>query len=279
MTKPTMPTKPGLTLGSGALIPRIGLGTWLMDDEQAYLAVLTAVELGYRHLDTAENYRNETGVGRAVRDCGLPRDDLFVTTKFNREWHGDARGGLAGNLERLGLDRVDLLLIHWPNPDQDRYVQAWQTMLTLREEGLTRAIGVSNFTVRHLRRLIDETGVAPEINQVEAHPFVDTSALRAYHAEHGIATAAWSPLGRRSDLLQHPDVTGAAQRLGVGPGQVVLAWELAQDMVVIPKSTHRERLLENLGALDVRLDEPALAALSRLGRATWGRLDPETEGN
>lgn len=274
-----MSSEPTITLAGGVQLPRIGLGTWPMDDDEVARVLPTAIELGYRHVDTAEQYGNETGVGRGLRAAGVPREDVFVTTKFNRKWHDDPRAALRASLDRLGLDYVDLHLIHWPNPDQDRYVPAWAALLELRAEGLIRAAGVSNFTIEHLTRVIDATGVAPEVNQVEAHPYVDTARLRAFHAEHGIVTESWSPVGRAGDLLAEPAVRAAATRAGCTPAQAVLAWGLAQDAVVIPKSSDPGRLAENLAAADVRLTGEELAAITALARGERGELDPDHFGH
>nr|NLI51453.1 aldo/keto reductase [Propionibacterium sp.] len=257
-------TQPTVTLAGGTNIPMVGLGTWPMDDAEARRVVRQAIEIGYRHVDTAENYANERGVGDGIRDSGLDRSEVWVTTKFNRRWHADPAAGLRGNLERLGLDYVDLALIHWPNPDQDRYVQAWQGLIELREQGLARAIGTSNFKPAHLGRLIAETGVAPEVNQIECHPYLDRAAERAYHAEHGIVTAAWSPLGRNNGLLQEPLIVELAARYGVTPGQVVLAWDVLQGMVTVPKSSNPERLRQNLDVFDIPLTAADVAALTSL---------------
>lgn len=271
-----------IALAGGTRIPLIGLGTWPLDDEEARRVVRFALDLGYRHVDTAENYGNERGVGDGLRDSGLDRGDVWVTTKFNRRWHTDVLGGLAGNLERLGLDYVDLALIHWPNPDQDRYVDAWRGLIDARERGLARAIGTSNFTPAHLDRLLAETGVAPEVNQIECHPYLPRVAERAHHARHGISTTAWSPLGRggQDGLLAEPAVGRIAGRHGATPAQVVLAWCLQQGVAAIPKSASPARLRENLDALGVRLDDEELAALTALpAPAGFAPLDPDRFGH
>ena len=268
-----------VALAGGTQIPLVGLGTWPMDDAEARRVVASAIELGYRHFDTAENYENERGVGDGLRDSGIDRADIWVTTKFNRRWHAAPAEGLKGNLQRLGLDYVDLALIHWPNPDQDRYVQAWEGLIELRAQGLARAIGTSNFTPAHLTRLIDATGVAPEVNQLELHPYFDRPAERAFHAAHGIVTEAWSPLGRGNGLLDEPLVTGLAGRLGVTPAQVILAWDVVQGIVTIPKSSDPGRLAQNLDVFDVGLTDADVAALGALTASGIEPVDPERFGH
>ncbi|NNG20636.1 aldo/keto reductase [Naumannella sp. ID2617S] len=257
-------TAPLLELSGGTRMPQVALGTWPMNDDEVEQAFRSAVEVGYRHVDTAENYENEAGVGRGVRSCGLPREEVFVTTKFNRKWHSDPAAGLAGNLERLGLDHVDLLLIHWPNPDQNAYLQAWEGMLALREKGLARAIGTSNFKPAHLTRLIEATGVAPEVNQIELHPWADRSAEREFHAQHGIVTEGWSPLGRGEGVITEELVQQIAEAHGRTPGQVLLRWAVQQDCAVAPKSANQLRQRENLSVFDFSLSEEEVQALTSL---------------
>jgi len=262
-------------------MPQIALGTWPLDDDQAERVVRSAVEIGYRHIDTAENYENEHGVGRALRDCGMPREELFVTTKINAKWHGraEAAEGLARNLDRLGLGYVDLLLLHWPNPARDRYVQGWEGLIALREQGLARAIGVSNFKPTHLRRVIDETGVTPEVNQIERHPYFNRSSTVAFHAAHGIVTEGWSPLGRDSGLLEHPVVTGIADAVGRSPSQVLLRWAVQPGHAVAVRSTSRERQRANLAVYDFMLSDAELAALDALDTGDFKALDSDVFGH
>lgn len=255
---------PTLTLPSGGAMPQVALGTWPMDNTETERASLQAIELGYRHFDTAENYENESGVGAAVRRCGLDRAELFVTTKFNRKWHGDAAAGVAGNLERLGLDYADLVLIHWPNPDQDLYVKAWEGLIALREQGLARAIGTSNFKPANLDRLIAETGVTPEVNQLEMHPYYDRAAERAYYAEKGIISEAWSPLGRDSSLRNEDLARRLGEKYGKTPGQIILRWGIEVGAATAPKSADRQRQLENLMIFDFALAPDEVVALSKL---------------
>lgn len=268
-------------LSGGTSMPLVGLGTWPMDDAESAKVVKQAIDLGYRHVDTAENYENERGVGQGIRDSGIKRADMWVTTKFNRRWHGVelAAEGLQGNLERLGLDYVDLALIHWPNPDQDRYVEAWKGLITLREQGLARAIGTSNFKPAHIDRLIAETGVAPEVNQIELHPYFDRADERAYHAAHGIVTSGWSPLNRNLGYPDEPLVAELAAKYGVIWGQIVLAWGVAQGIVVIPKSANLARLAQNLDVLDIPLSADEIAALSTLRREGQKMLDSDVFGH
>jgi 2,5-diketo-D-gluconate reductase A len=260
-------------------MPRIGLGTSPMNDADAERAVRTALELGYRLIDTAENYRNEVGVGRALK--GVPRDEVFVTSKFNKRWHSvdGARQAFEASAERLGVEYLDLLLIHWPNPAQDRYVEAWQGLIALRDAGLVRAIGTSNFKPAHLQRLIDETGVAPEVNQVQLSPVWTKAAEREFHRQHGIVTEAWSPLGKGTDLLGHPAVQEIAKAHGRSPGQVVLRWETQQDVVPIPKSADRQRLTDNLAVFDFELTEAELDALSALDGSAKPPADSDHSGH
>ncbi|MGY4772251.1 aldo/keto reductase [Kribbella sp. CWNU-51] len=270
---------PTVTLSHGAVMPRLGLGTSPMNDADAERAVSVALELGYRLVDTAENYRNEVGVGRALR--GVPRDEVFLTSKFNKRWHSaeGPRVAFEASAEKLGVEYLDLLLIHWPNPQQDRYVDAWRGLIALREAGLVRAIGTSNFKPAHLQRLIDETGQAPEVNQVQLSPVWAKAAEREFHAAHGIVTEAWSPLGKGTELLSHPTVQNIAKAHGRSPGQVVLRWETQQGVVPIPKSSDRGRLEDNLAVFDFDLTDAELAALSALDDTAKPAADSDRAGH
>lgn len=270
---------PIFALHSGPSIPAIGLGTWPLDDREVEEMCLRGFEIGYRLIDTAENYRNEAGVGKAVRDSGLPREELFVTTKFNKNWHADAVAGVQNNLRTLGLDYADLVLIHWPNPDQNLYVRAWEGLIEARERGLVRAIGTSNFTPAHLDRLIETTGVVPDVNQVQCNPWADRREERAFHAEHGIITESWGPLGAGNGLVEDPLVEQLAAERGVAPGQVVLAWHIQQGLVPIPKSSNPERLASNFQALEVELSDDDITALSELTNPDYGVSDPDRFGH
>ena len=270
---------PTVTLSHGSEMPRVGLGTSPMNDADAERVVSVALELGYRLVDTAENYRNEVGVGRALRSA--PRDEVFVTSKFNKRWHSveGARTAFEASAEKLGVDYLDLLLIHWPNPAQDRYVDAWRGLIALREAGLVRAIGTSNFKPAHLQRLIDETGMAPEVNQVQLSPVWPKAAEREFHAAHGIVTEAWSPLGKGTDLLDHPTVQQIAKAHDRTAGQVVLRWETQQDVVPIPKSADPGRLKANLAVFDFDLTDAELAALTALGGTARPAADSDRTGH
>jgi 2,5-diketo-D-gluconate reductase A len=269
----------GVGLSGGALMPRVGVGTSPMNDGDAERAVAMALEVGYRLVDTAENYRNEVGVGRAIRH--VPRGEVFVTSKFNKRWHSvdGVRTAFESSAEKLGVEYLDLLLVHWPNPDQDRYVDAWLGLIALREAGLVRAIGTSNFKPAHLQRLIDETGVAPEVNQVQLSPLWAKQAEREFHARHGIVTEAWSPLGKGTDLLEHPAVQEIASEHHRTPAQVVLRWETQQGVVPIPKSSNRERLEQNLAVFDFDLTDDELAKLSALDGTARQAADSDRFGH
>ena len=267
-----------LEIAPGVLMPELGLGVWQVPDGEAEAAVRTAIEAGYRSIDTAAIYQNEKGTGDGIRAGGVPRDEIFLTTKLWNDRHDDARTALRDSLEKLGVDRVDLYLIHWPAPKTDRYVEAWRTMITLRDEGLTRAIGVSNFQVGHLRRIIDDTGVAPALNQVELHPYLQQAELRAFHREHGIATEAWSPIGQGKGLLDDPAVREVAEANRRTPAQVVLRWHLQHGNVVIPKSVTPSRIRENIQVFDFELDDAAMSAIDRLDRRQRIGPDPDTFG-
>ena len=272
---------PTVRLLHDAEMPRLGLGTWPMDDAEAETVVAAAAGLGYRLFDTAENYGNERGVGRGLRASGVPREELFVTTKFNAEWHGvrEARAAFELSAERLGVDYVDLLLIHWPNPRLDRYVDAYRGLVELLEGGHVRAIGVSNFKPAHLDRVLDATGVLPDVNQIELNPSVARRGPRAYHAEKGIVTESWSPIGKGGALLADPVVAGVAERHGRTPAQVVLRWHVELGLVPIPKSSNPERLRENLAIFDFSLTPADVEALSALDRGEGAATDSDVFGH
>jgi 2,5-diketo-D-gluconate reductase A len=273
---------PTIPLLHGASIPRLGFGTSPMDDATAERAVTTAIEAGYRLIDTAENYANERGVGRGLKAAGVPREGLFVTTKFNKRWHGVelAAEAFERSADRLGLDYVDLLLIHWPNPRQDRYVSAWQGLAQLLEQGRVRAIGTSNFKPSHLERIIAETGVVPDVNQIQLSPSVTREDARAYHAERGIVTESWSPLGGGgADELRHPVVTELADRYGRSPAQIVLRWHIELGLVAIPKSANPERIRQNIDIFDFSLSPEHVAAISALDQGESAAVDSDSFGH
>ncbi|MEU0075292.1 aldo/keto reductase [Streptomyces sp. NPDC006332] len=268
---------PTHTLNDGTTIPALGLGTWPMDDTQAEQAVRGALETGYRLVDTATNYRNEAGVGRGVAGGAAPREKIVVTTKLPGRHHGyqETLASFEESRARLGLDQVDLYLIHWPLPRVDKYVDSWKAMIKLREEGLVRSIGVSNFTAEHIERLEKETGVLPAVNQIELHPFFPQDELRAFHAAKGIVTESWSPLGRGTELLEDPAVVSVAEAHGVTPGQVVLRWHVQLGALPIPKSSDPERQRQNLDVFGFELSADQMDAIAdRPHRRVGG--DPET---
>jgi 2,5-diketo-D-gluconate reductase A len=247
---------PTIHLKDGASMPQLGYGLWRVPVAEAQAATSEALAAGYRSLDTARIYENEAAVGQALRASGVPRDEVFVTTKLWNDAHGSdaARRAFDQSLSLMGLDYVDLYLIHWPAPKQDRYVETWKALLQLRKEGRVRSVGVSNFGVAHLTRLADETGEMPPINQIELHPRFAQKSLRAFHKQHGIVTEAWSPLGQ-GQLLDDPVIVEIAGKLGRSPAQVILRWHLDHGHVVIPKSVTPARIHENFAVFDFELDE------------------------
>lgn len=255
-----------MTLADGGTIPRLGLGTWPMDDDEAERVVAEALDLGYRLVDTAFAYGNETGVGAGLRASAVPRDEVFVTTKFNRHSHSVA--GVAAAFEdsarKLGVDYLDLMLIHWPNPDHDRYVEAWEGLVRLHEQGKVRHIGTSNFLPEHLDRIIAATGVTPVLDQLQVNPRHLQTDARAYNQAHRIVTQSWSPLGQGNDLLAEPMLVELAEAYSCTPGQLVLAWHLALGMTTIPKSSHPQRLRDNLAAQEIVLSPDDVERISTL---------------
>jgi 2,5-diketo-D-gluconate reductase A len=276
----TQASIPTYTLNDGTTLPAIGFGTYPLRGAEGTEAVLSALEIGYRLLDTAVNYENEREVGEAVRRSGLARDQVQITSKLPGRHHGydDAIASVKESLERLGLDHLDLHLIHWPNPGVGKYVEAWQALVDLREQGLVTSIGVSNFTGEHLTRIIEATGVTPSVNQIELHPRFPQEQMRAVHDRLGIRTEAWSPMGKRRAPLDEPAVTDAADRLGVTPGQVILRWHVQIGSLAIPKSSSPERQRQNLDVFGFELTDDEVAAISGLAEPD-GRLfggDPDT---
>ena len=265
-------------LADGNTIPAIGLGTYGLNDQSGVEAIVSAIRDGYRLIDTAYNYGNEEVVAEAIRRSEVDRSDLFVTTKLPGRHHGteETLASFEQSRKRLDLDWVDLYLIHWPNPRRDRYVDSWRSMIKLKERGVVRSIGVSNFTPAMLDRLADETGLVPVVNQVELHPYFPQAELRAYHVEHAIRTESWSPLAKRSELLSEPVIAEIAAAHEATPAQVVLAWHLALGAVPIPKSADAARRRENLDVFGIELDEAEVAAISGLERGRLWGADPET---
>ena len=272
---------PTVTLANGVVMPALGLGTSPMDDAEAESAVAAALRAGYRLIDTAENYGNESGVGRGIRSSGVDRDEVFVTTKLNKRWHGEAeaRQAFANSAERLDLERIDLLLIHWPNPEQDRYVDAWRGLIQLHEEGKVRAIGVSNFKPAHLDRLLDGTGIAPHVNQIQLDPRHTRADERRYDAEHGIVTESWSPIGAGNDLLAEPTIVELARRRSKTPAQIVLRWHVQLGLIPIPKSAKPYRMAENIDVFDFELDADDLRELTALDGRGEDVVDSDRYGH
>ncbi len=269
---------PVLSLNNGALIPQIGFGVFKVPQEETQRVVEDALEVGYRHLDTATAYDNEAEVGAAIRASGLPRGDVFVTTKLRNDHHkaGDVEGAFQRSLDALDLGWIDLYLIHWPMPANDRYLDTWRSFERFTADGRARSIGVSNFLIPHLERLITETDTVPAVNQVELHPAFAQPELRAFHDRHGIRTEAWGPLGQNKyDLFGLGPIQEAAAAHGVGPAQVVLRWHLQLGNIVIPKSSSRERMAQNIAVADFELSSEEMAAIGALdeGRRVGG--DPE----
>lgn len=271
---------PTHTLNDGSTLPAIGFGTYPLRGDDGVAAIRGAIEAGYRLIDTAVNYENEREVGEAIRQSGVPREELQVASKIPGRHHAydDAVASTHASLERLGLDYLDLHLVHWPNPSVGKYPEAWQALVDLREQGLVRSIGVSNFTAEHLERIIDETGVTPAVNQIELHPYFPQSVMRDVNEQYGIRTESWSPLGKRQAPFAEAPVADAAERYGVTPGQVILRWQVQLGAIPIPKSATPERQRQNLDVFDFELTDDEVAAITALGRAD-GRLfggDPDT---
>ena len=273
-----MVSVPDVTLNNGTLMPQLGFGVFLVPDDEADRAVTEALDAGYRSIDTAALYENEEGTGRALARSGIPREELFVTTKlWNTEQGYDTTlRAFDASLARLGLDHVDLYLIHWPVPSRDKYVETWTALEEIYADGRAKAIGVSNFQPSHLQRLFDETGVVPAVNQIELHPRLQQEALRDFDAANDVATEAWSPLGRGNGVLDDPVVLKAAEKHGRTPAQTVLRWHLQLGNVVIPKSVTPSRIRENLDVFGFALDEDDMRAFRGLETGTRVGPDPDT---
>lgn len=273
-----MNTIPTVTLNDGTWFPELGLGTYDLRGEDGIDAMVSAIDAGYRLLDTAVNYENESEVGEAVRRSGVRRDDILVASKIPGRHHGrqEAVDSVRGSLDRLRLDRIDLHLIHWPNPSVGRYVDTWRGLIDAREEGLVRSIGVSNFTREMITELIEETGVVPAVNQVELHPYFPQADLRAFHAEHGIRTESWSPLAKRSELLTEQILLELAAVHDATPTQIVLRWHTQLGSTPIPKSEDPDRQRENADVFGIHLTVDQLQAVSALERGRLWGADPLT---
>lgn len=273
-------TVPGIMLQDGTSIPQLGFGVFQVPPEETAATVAQAFEVGYRHIDTAQMYENEAAVGAAIRDSGLARDDLYVTTKLGNGSHRpeDARAAIEESLELLGLDQVDLLLIHWPLPtryDGD-YVATWQSLVEARQSGRTRSIGVSNFQEGHLDRIVEETGVVPVVNQVELHPFFANKPVRSANRRHGIVTEAWAPIAQ-GKVGEDDTIREIASAIGRSPAQVALRWHVQRGDVVFPKSMHVERMRENFDVFGWSLSDVQMGSIDALDRGEGGRLGPNPD--
>lgn len=272
---------PDLKLANGVTMPALGLGTYPMDDREAEATIATAIQGGYRLIDTAEAYRNEQGVGLGIRASGIDREEVFVTTKVGGDWHGydEVQQAFAARAQQLGLDYIDLLMIHWPLPMKDRFVETWGGMIRLLEEDKIRAIGVSNFKPHHIDRLLEATGLAPHVNQIQLNPRINREEERRYHTGHGIMTESWAPIGRGGDLLAEPPVAGAARAHDRTHAQIVLRWHVQIGAVPIPKTSNPQRLHENLDVFDFSLSEDEVQAISALDHGEEDALDSDTFGH
>lgn len=271
-----MAASPTVTFNDGNTIPQLGYGVWQVEDEVAEKVVGLALDAGFRHIDTARVYGNEAGVGRALAASSVNREDIFVTTKVWNEDQGyeATLAAFDASIERLGLETLDLLLIHWVSAHRGLYLETWKAFIELQKSGRVRSIGVSNFPEEQLREIIAETGVTPAIHQIELHPFFNQAVLREVNKELGIATQAWSPLGQGGDILKDETVLEIAKKHDATPAQVIIAWHLAIGNVVIPKSVTPERIVENFNALEVTLDKADVAAINTLSRED-GRIGPD----
>ncbi|SCX43500.1 2,5-diketo-D-gluconate reductase A [Klenkia marina] len=274
----TMASVPTVTLNNGVEIPQLGFGTYQIEPENTREAVRTALEVGYRHIDTAEMYGNEKEVGEGLRDSGLDRDDVFITSKLNNGFHAhdDALRAMDQTLADLQVERLDLFLVHWPLPGIDvDFVETWKAMEQIYRDGKARAIGVSNFQSNHLNRLRDQTDITPAVNQIEVHPYLTQDELRAFGAERGIATEAWSPIAQ-GKVLDDPAIVRVAERVGRTPAQVTLRWAIQRGDIVFPKSVTRSRVEENFALFDFELSEDDITAISALNRDERTGPDPDT---
>lgn len=276
-----MSLSPLIELNDGSKIPQLGFGTWPLNDEEVADAVVSAVEAGYRHIDTAVKYGNEAGVGEGIRRSGIDRSEIYVTTKLDGEFQGQERAveGLEGSLERLGMDSVDLLLIHWPLPRRGEFVSTWKTFEMLQATGKACSIGVSNFKPTHLDILLSETTVVPAVNQLQINPAIPRTFERSYNARQGIQAVAYSPLGASSELLHAPVLARISEKHGRTPGQVVLRWHVQQGLVAIPKSAHPQRIRENFEVFDFELDDRDFEAIATLDAGPDAGVDSDIQGH
>ena len=273
---------PTISLRNGADIPVLGIGTSPLRGEDSVQQIRAAIEAGYRLIDTAENYGNEEAVGEGLRASGIARDEVFLTTKFNRRWHSidGVRQAYDASRKRLGVDYLDLMLVHWPNPDQDRYVDAVQGLQKLLESGDLRAIGVSNYKPKHLQRVLDETGIVPDVNQIQLSPYSTRDDCRAYHDEHGIVTESWSPLGASGgELRKDPTIARIAAAHDKSPTQVVLRWHIQLGLVVIPRSSNPGRIAENIEVFDFELSNEEMTTITGLNRGDAEVTDSDVFGH
>ena len=271
---------PRIRLNNGVEIPQFGFGVFQVPPDETAETVRAAFDAGYRHIDTAQMYQNEEGVGQAIAASGLSRDELFITTKLNNDSHGydSAQRAIDESLKKLGVEYVDLFLIHWPRPQENRYVETWKAFEKIASNGKARSIGVSNFTVAHLERLAAETGTVPAVDQIELHPRLVQRQLRNYLVENGIATEAWSPIAQGGDLLHDDTLTALADKYGKTPAQVVLRWHIQLGNIVFPKSMKPERMRENIDVFDFELSNDDMDAVAALDRDERTGPDPDHFG-
>lgn len=269
--------QPYITFHDGRKAPQLGFGTWQISDQDVPGSIHAALEAGYRSIDTAYIYKNEASVGKSIAQSGIPREELFITTKVWNTSHGhdSTKAALQDSLERLQMDYVDLYLIHWPVPMEKRYIETWEAMIQLRDEGRAKSIGVCNFNIPHLQRLLDKTGVIPVVNQIELHPYFQQDDLRAYHADHEIVTEAWSPLGQGT-LFDDPVLSAIAHKHQVSVARIMLAWHIQIGNMALPKSITPSRIAENINVFNLHLDDTDMAQIAELDRED-GRIGPDPD--
>lgn len=272
---------PQIKLNDGKTIPQLGLGVFKVDRSDAAQTVLWALETGYRHIDTAEMYGNEREVGEAIKQSGIPRDEIFITSKLNNDFHepDDAKREFTETLNKLSTEQIDLFLIHWPLPSRygGDFVSTWKTLEEFKADGRARSIGVSNFQVPHLEKLAAVCETVPAVNQIELHPFFQNREVKQYCEDHGIVVEAWSPIARAGDLLEHEVITGIASELGKTPAQVVLRWHIQHGNVIFPKSSDKERQAENFAIFDFELSDSQMQAIDGLDKGEAGRVGPNPD--